>query len=216
MRKVDPEKHQERRQQIVDAASDCFVRSGFRGASISDICAAAGISPGHLYHYFDSKEAIIAMMSEVGLRKAAERFDKMAKKPNVVAALLAEFAALQPNRDPARSALRLEVLAEASRNPAIAKILQHRSQRLQQLLSGFLQKGQELGQVDTSLEPEITAAVLLNIAFGMSSLLVSNPDLNRAAAGRVLKLLVSRFLATSAGGNDQGLPGSARTGSAED
>ncbi|QYU68460.1 TetR/AcrR family transcriptional regulator [Leptolyngbya sp. 15MV] len=49
-----------RRRQILDAALRCFRESGFRGASVSDICKVAGMSPGHLYHYFPSKEAIVA------------------------------------------------------------------------------------------------------------------------------------------------------------
>ncbi len=67
MRKVDPVKYEEKRRDILQAAMQCFVRDGFRGASISDICAAAGISPGHLYHYFPGKEAIIGAMAETRL-----------------------------------------------------------------------------------------------------------------------------------------------------
>ena len=40
------------------AAQRCFVRSGFHGASMQDICAEAGMSPGNLYRYFPSKEAL--------------------------------------------------------------------------------------------------------------------------------------------------------------
>ena len=58
MRKVDQAKYDEKRQQILKAAEGCFRRDGLRGASIDDICTAAHMSPGHLYHYFDSKEAL--------------------------------------------------------------------------------------------------------------------------------------------------------------
>ena len=44
---------------ILDAAKKCFVRSGFQGASMHDICKEAEMSPGALYRYFPSKEAII-------------------------------------------------------------------------------------------------------------------------------------------------------------
>ena len=71
MRKVDRAKYDEKRQHILEAAEGCFQRDGFRGASISDICAAAGMSPGHLYHYFDSKEAIIEAIFESRLEREA-------------------------------------------------------------------------------------------------------------------------------------------------
>ena len=71
MRKLDPVKHEEKRREILNAAERCFVRDGLQGASISSICAEARISPGHLYHYFTSKEAIVSAMIEVRLEEAA-------------------------------------------------------------------------------------------------------------------------------------------------
>ena len=59
MRRVDWAKYDEKRQHILEAAEECFQRDGFRGASIGEICTAAHMSPGHLYHYFDSKEALL-------------------------------------------------------------------------------------------------------------------------------------------------------------
>src|SRR5260370_35024327 len=70
MRKIDWAKYDEKRQHILEAAQECFQRNGFRGASIGDICAAARMSPGHLYHYFDSKEAIIEAIFELRLERA--------------------------------------------------------------------------------------------------------------------------------------------------
>lgn len=48
-----------RRAQILAAATDCFRELGFHGASIAKISQASGMSPGHIYHYFENKEAII-------------------------------------------------------------------------------------------------------------------------------------------------------------
>jgi AcrR family transcriptional regulator len=50
---------EERRLQILDTALDVFASKGFAAASIKDIAAAAGISQGLLYHYFNSKEALL-------------------------------------------------------------------------------------------------------------------------------------------------------------
>ena len=64
MRKVDPVKHGGKRAEILAAAERCFGRSGFYRATIAQICDEAAISPGHLYHYFASKEAIIAAINQ--------------------------------------------------------------------------------------------------------------------------------------------------------
>lgn len=50
---------QQRREAIVDAATDLFDRNGFHGTSIDDIGAAAGISGPGLYRHFDSKDALL-------------------------------------------------------------------------------------------------------------------------------------------------------------
>src|SRR6202035_3856468 len=104
MRKIDPGKHEEKRQEILEAAGRCFARRGFQGATISDICTEANISPGHLYHYFAGKEAIIAGMAEARLAFAAERFNRVAEGPDLIAALVAEIelgkAQLNPKGQP--------------------------------------------------------------------------------------------------------------------
>ena len=47
-----PRPKSDRRSEILAAAQRCFVRSGFHGASMQDICNEAGMSPGNLYRYF--------------------------------------------------------------------------------------------------------------------------------------------------------------------
>lgn len=180
MRKVDPEKHAEKRREILMAAGRCFARSGFRGASISDICAEAGVSPGHLYHYFPSKEAIIEMMAELGLEESVRRYEAMMGRPDVIAALLALFDEFRLKQG-ARSALAAEMLAEAGRNPAIAKIVRERNRTRQELLVGFLRRGQEVGQIDPKIDATIAATIIFSIMDVASSIQMSNPALASAA-----------------------------------
>ena len=49
----------ERRDSILDAALACFVDRGFHGTAIPEIAEKAGIAPGTIYHYFESKEALV-------------------------------------------------------------------------------------------------------------------------------------------------------------
>ncbi|MHB8641395.1 MAG: TetR/AcrR family transcriptional regulator [Gaiellaceae bacterium] len=50
---------QERRQQILDAAVRAFARKGYHASRVSDIADEAGVAYGLVYHYFDSKEAVL-------------------------------------------------------------------------------------------------------------------------------------------------------------
>ncbi|MFI6501259.1 TetR/AcrR family transcriptional regulator [Nonomuraea typhae] len=48
-----------RREQLLDAALAVFAAKGVDGASVKDIATAADVTPGLLYRYFDSKEALV-------------------------------------------------------------------------------------------------------------------------------------------------------------
>jgi AcrR family transcriptional regulator len=62
---------EDRREQIIEAALRVFARKGFYGSTNKDIAKEAGITPGLIYHYFESKEellkAAIENHSPVGL-----------------------------------------------------------------------------------------------------------------------------------------------------
>ncbi|WNV86150.1 TetR family transcriptional regulator [Umezawaea sp. Da 62-37] len=47
------------RDRIIDAATELIARNGVAGTGIEDVRAAAGVSGSQLYHYFDSKQALI-------------------------------------------------------------------------------------------------------------------------------------------------------------
>src|SRR5690349_23010234 len=54
----------DRRTRILDAAERCFARAGFHRTTMQDVAAEAGMSPGNLYRYFPSKDAIVAGLTE--------------------------------------------------------------------------------------------------------------------------------------------------------
>ena len=59
-----PKVVEDRREQIIDAAMHVFAQKGFTRATNKDIAREAGITPGLIYHYFDSKEALLKAIIE--------------------------------------------------------------------------------------------------------------------------------------------------------
>ncbi len=57
------------RARLIEAAREVFERDGFLNARISDIAAAANLSQGSFYHYFDSKEQIFREVAEAQERR---------------------------------------------------------------------------------------------------------------------------------------------------
>ena len=51
--------HEFKRDEILDIAAQCFAERSYPAASMNDIAAACGTSKARLYHYYDSKEAIL-------------------------------------------------------------------------------------------------------------------------------------------------------------
>ena len=59
-----PKVVEDRREQIIDAAMHIFAQKGFARATNKDIAREAGITPGLIYHYFESKEALLKAIIE--------------------------------------------------------------------------------------------------------------------------------------------------------
>jgi AcrR family transcriptional regulator len=51
--------HELKRDEILDVAAQCFAERSYPSASMNDIAAACGTSKARLYHYYESKEAIL-------------------------------------------------------------------------------------------------------------------------------------------------------------
>jgi len=66
---------EEKRKQIMDVALRLFAMEGYHATSISKIASEAGISKGLMYNYFDSKEALMFNILELGMNQLAELFD---------------------------------------------------------------------------------------------------------------------------------------------
>jgi TetR/AcrR family transcriptional regulator, fatty acid metabolism regulator protein len=64
----------DRRQSILDAAVRVFARSGYHTSRVGDIAEEAGVAHGLLYHYFSSKEEVLATVFRENWRQLVERF----------------------------------------------------------------------------------------------------------------------------------------------
>jgi AcrR family transcriptional regulator len=71
MPKVTEAHLEARRQQILDAAWACFARKGYHQTTMQDICQESSLSPGAIYRYFVSKEAILEAIND--------RYDEMSR-----------------------------------------------------------------------------------------------------------------------------------------
>jgi AcrR family transcriptional regulator len=192
-RSADP-KAESRRQQIVDAASVCARRAGFHGASMAEIAQAAGLSVGQIYRYFESKEAIIAAIVARDMAEMRDKFSELKASGRALAAAIIDDCsqAVEDSYDLERSALKLEVLAEAARNPPVAAILQAADAQERALKLALLKQIAPPGCDDRELAAR--GEVISMLFEGMAVRGVNNPAPDRAAIGEVLRSILRHLL----------------------
>ena len=115
---------QQRREEIIRAAHKCFISRGFHATGMADIAREFGMSAGHIYNYFLSKTAIIEEVISRGmedfyknscaLQESQESYEKTLEQ---VRRVLSGFLKKE------RVALSLELVAEASHDPELEKVL---------------------------------------------------------------------------------------------
>jgi len=118
------ERSQQQRARILDAAQHCFIESGFHAAGMASIAARAEMSPGLIYRYFESKSAIILSIIERQLLEKQASISTLKSGPELSLRICELFRAWQRGDDTVmNAALFLEMSAEATRDPEIAKAL---------------------------------------------------------------------------------------------
>jgi AcrR family transcriptional regulator len=184
-----------RREQVLEAASDCFRRKGFHGASMAEIAKTAGISPGHIYNLFTNKEDIIGAIVERDQAKLDAVAQGMKATGDVRTAMLQHArVGVGDVTDPAAAALSQEVLAEAGRNPKVAEIVQAADARwraqLQDLLSTiWLSQGRPV-PADIAARTEM----LTTIFKGLTARTIYHPGIDRDAVAPVVQRVLAALM----------------------
>ncbi len=95
--------HDLKREAILDLAARCFAERSYAAASMNDIAEAGGTSKARLYHYYESKEAILfdlldrhtqRLLAIVGETQAAAQrggLDERATLHELIRRFLAEY-----------------------------------------------------------------------------------------------------------------------------
>ncbi|WP_338759509.1 TetR/AcrR family transcriptional regulator [Massilia sp. METH4] len=133
-----------RRKQVLDAAAMCMARSGFHGASMASIARAAGMSPGHIYHYFDGKDAIIAALVSERVSRLAAQIGAIELSVDPLAEILQAVPKwIDESIDAEKARLPVEIAAEACRNSVVADIARDAEHRAQTVFISGLRAGRE-------------------------------------------------------------------------
>jgi AcrR family transcriptional regulator len=167
MPRLKPQTQLQRREHFLDAAERCFARTGFHRTTMQAICREAGVSPGALYLYFDSKEALIAGIAERDRAAFQERFDGLASAPDLMAALR-ELAGHYFVNEPAHKRLMcVEIGLEATRNPQVGEIFRSVDSHVRASFAALFQRLSDSGRIRPALDIPALVQVFLTLADGL-------------------------------------------------
>ena len=195
-RRCDLERTQSRRNQVLEAAECCFARSGFHGASMSEISKAAGMSAGHIYNYFESKDDIIAAFVQRNLERVTAMIRDLDENDDPLQATLDDLEdTVREKFDPAAWTLLTEIHAEASRNPMIAQLMQEADRQTREQFVALLRRGRAqrgLPADEALLKGRIE--VISAMFQGLHLRLLFNPTLDQAAVSTALRMALTPLL----------------------
>jgi AcrR family transcriptional regulator len=128
----------DRRSEILEAAARLFAERGFHATSMRDLCAALGMSPGNLYHWFPSKQAIVAAFIEADRAETAARLAVLSSAKDLRVALPRQLLAIVTEASEPEIRLYLEVYATALRDPGLAPLVRAADAAVRAQLAGLL------------------------------------------------------------------------------
>jgi AcrR family transcriptional regulator len=184
-----------RQRQILQAAAACFGRRGFHQATMQDICAEVGLSPGSVYRYFRSKDDLIAALVEADRADHIARIEAVRDEPDLFVALQAlADETLDSLNDPQRRPLVAEITAETQRNPHVKELVRRSDAAILSSLAETLRLAGERGDIDPGLDPRATAELLVAVVDGLCWRKSLYPERDAARDATLIRTMLARFL----------------------
>jgi len=173
MPKLKPEELESRRQEIISGARACFLRNGFHQTTTDEICREASITPGGLYHYFASKDELIAAVIDTNAQNAVTRMRSLIEEALTAESAFRQVAQffLATMQDPDidnSTRLELEIWAEGLKNEKLGETSRRAWSMRLEWLEALIRRGVEDGIYDAEVvQPRAMASLLLSIYIGL-------------------------------------------------
>ncbi|MFI0191019.1 TetR/AcrR family transcriptional regulator [Streptomyces sp. NPDC017086] len=186
---------------MINAAAGLFAVKGFERTTTAEICKAAGMSAGNVFHYFPNKRAFFHAVFEDaedaehdGATKA-ERLAAARTADDPWTALLDTVDLLAaPAAEPLLPALVVEAMIQAYRDPELEALLSRDNDEERSTIATLLHNAAAAGQIDPALDPDNTAAWVMALIAALYTSAATDPTFSPADQLPTLRLILHRFL----------------------
>ena len=128
--------YEQRREEILDVARECFAEKGFNATTMVEVARRTGMSVGNLYNYFHGKAAIVECLAEREVKKLADQVARLKySKPTRQERLQHLRDIALASMDMKRARVTLEIFAEAVHNDQLRQIIVRSDDKIRELLA---------------------------------------------------------------------------------
>ncbi|MDX6479733.1 MAG: TetR/AcrR family transcriptional regulator, fatty acid metabolism regulator protein [Gaiellaceae bacterium] len=150
---------EDKRRLLLDAAVRVFARKGFHASRVGDIAEEAGVAHGLLYHYFDSKDAVLKAVFHENWSVLLERIGSVEETDEPAVDQLRHVGAII-----LRTWLHLPdvvrvVIQEFGRSPELAERIGDLAQPID-LIERVIVRGIERGEFRQDIDSRVAATIV--------------------------------------------------------
>jgi AcrR family transcriptional regulator len=182
------------RERILDAALTCFAREGFHAASMQDIVAESGLSPGAIYGYFKGKtDVVMAIASErhaMERRRMEHALTAVDLETSLVRLVEGFVLGLRDPQEKKWRRLAVQLWAESLSNPRLKREALGGVTQAIQMLSPMIGQAQREGRWPEHLDPDSAARVMIAILQGVSLQLAWDDNIDIARFASALRIMI--------------------------
>jgi TetR/AcrR family transcriptional regulator, repressor for uid operon len=184
----------DRKNRILDAAERCFVRHGFHRSTMQDVAAESAMSPGNLYRYFPSKDAIVAGLAERDREGFNADFAQLANAPDPVGTFVLLGRRHLVDEPRSKTIMMQEIWAESCRNPRMADICAVMDHNVQACLTEFVTMMRARDGVSGIGEPHEVAKLIMALADGLFRRRATDPAFEPSSAFKLALPVISKMI----------------------
>jgi AcrR family transcriptional regulator len=183
-------------ERLVRAAVRLFAEHGYDATTVQDVVDAAGVTKGAMYHYFDSKDALLYEIYHRLLAMQAQRLETIAEGPGSAEQRL-RHAAIDVvetsvgHLDEAIVFFRSQHLLPADKQ----KLVRAERRRYHEQFCALVEQGQRDGAFRSDVEPDLTVTFFFGAVHQIGTWFHRDGTLTATALGERYTEILLRALA---------------------
>jgi AcrR family transcriptional regulator len=170
---------------LIAAATRLFAEHGYESTTVQDVVNAAGVTKGAMYHYFDSKDALLYEIYHRLLAMQSDQLDRIAAGPGGPGARL-RLAAVDvvettaANLDEAIVFFRSQHLLAADKQ----KLVRAERRRYHERFRDLVIEGQRAGELRTGVDPDLAVSYFFGSVHHLGTWFHPDGPLTATAVGQ--------------------------------